>query len=219
MRVVHSHILWSIILLIFTALSSIESFAQENTKISGTIIDAQTKEPLPFVNVFFEGKNIGTITDGKGRYSLATQWASNKLGASFIGYVTQVKIITVGKNQVVNFELEPVSLNLNEFTVEAKEGRYRNKNNPAVELIRKVIKNKNLNRKEQLDYYQYKKYEKLEFDLNNITEKFKKKKVFKDYQFIFTYVDTSEINGKPYLPIYLKETISVVEYRKKVISK
>jgi len=213
------HILWLNILLILTVLFRLESAAQENTKINGTVIDAQTKEPLPFVNVFFEGKNIGTITDDKGKYSIKTQWASNKLGASFIGYATQVKTITIGENQVINFELEPVSINLNEFIVEAKKGRYRNKNNPAVELIRKVIKNKNLNRKEQLDYYQYKKYEKLEFDLNNITEKFRNKKVFKDYQFIFNYVDTAEINGKPYLPIYLKETTSEVYYRKKVKSK
>ena len=64
-------------------------------------------------------------------------------------------------------------------------------------MIKKVVKNKILNRKEYLDFYQYDKYEKIEFDINNITEKFRKKKVFSKFQFVFNYVDTAEINGKP----------------------
>ena len=189
--------------------------AQKMTKVRGTVIDAKTKEPLPFVNIIFVGKNIGTITDYNGKYSIETQWASNKLKASFIGYESQYKNIIKEKNQVVNFQLEPNAITLDEAVVISKKKRYRNKNNPAVELIKKVVKNKNLNRKEHLDYYQYNKYEKIEFDLNNITEKFRKRKVFKNFQFIFNYVDTAEINGKPFLPIFLKETTSKVYYRKK----
>ncbi len=189
--------------------------AQKMTKVRGTVIDAKTKEPLPFVNIIFVGKNIGTITDYNGKYSIETQWASNKLKASFIGYKSQYKNIIKEKNQVVNFQLEPNAITLDEAVVISKKKRYRNKNNPAVELIKKVVKNKNLNRKEHLDYYQYNKYEKIEFDLNNITEKFRKRKVFKNFQFIFNYVDTAEINGKPFLPIFLKETTSKVYYRKK----
>ena len=188
--------------------------AQELTVIKGKVIDAYTKEPLPFVNIVIEGKNIGTTTNYNGQYSITTQWASGKITASFLGYEKQSKPIKTGERQIINFELVPDSLKLDEVVIVSKRKRYRNKNNPAVELIKKVIKNKNKNRLENLDYYEYTKYEKIEFDINNITEKFKQKKIFKKIQFIFNYVDTSEMNGKPYLPFFLKESISEVYYRK-----
>lgn len=203
------NLMFLMLLLIITS-----AHAQKITQVRGKVIDARTKEPLPFVNIVFEGKNIGTTTDFNGRYSLSTQWASSKLMASFIGYEKQTKTIITEKHNVINYELEPNSITLNEVEVVSKKKRYRNKSNPAVELIRRVISNKNLNRKEVLDYFKYDKYEKIEFDLNNITEKFRSKKAFKKIQFIFNYVDTAEINGKPYLPVFLKETLSEVYYRK-----
>ncbi len=195
--------------------NSSDLYGQKLTRIRGTVIDANTKQALPFVNIVFVGKNTGTITDFNGKYSIETQWPSSKMKVSFIGYKTQFKNIIKGKNQVINISLETNTIMLEEATVTSKKKRYKNKNNLAVELIRKVVKNKKLNRKEHLDYYNYAKYEKIEFDINNITEKFRKKKIFKDFQFIFNYVDTSEINGKPYLPIFLKETSSSVYYQKK----
>ena len=208
------YILINIVVLIFS-INPKPAVAQKMTRVRGTVIDAKTKEPLPFVNIVFEGKNIGTTTDYNGKYSIDTQWPSNRLIASYVGYKKQYKNIIKGKNQVVNFQLETNTIILDEAVIIAKKKRYRNKNNPAVELIKKVVKNKNLNRKDHLDYYQYDKYEKIEFDLNNITEKFRKKKVFNKFQYIFNYVDTAHINGKPYLPVFLKETKSEVFYRKK----
>ncbi|MCF6241589.1 MAG: carboxypeptidase-like regulatory domain-containing protein, partial [Bacteroidales bacterium] len=153
-------------------LSVINIQAQKLTKIKGQVIDKSNGEPLPFVNVFFEGKNIGTVTDYDGNYELVTQWASGKLTASFIGYNTQTKVIQIGKSQVVNFELVSENVSLGEIVVTSKKKRYRNKNNPAVDLIKKVIAHKDKNRLESLDYYNYDKHEKIECDLNNITKKF-----------------------------------------------
>jgi len=213
MRKLFITLLFSCLAVFFTDSSSLR--AQKITRVRGTVIDAKTKEPLPFVNIVFVGKNIGTITDYNGKYSLETQWASGKMEASFLGYKKQAKNVVKEKNQVINFRLETNAVILDEAIVISKRKRYRNKNNPAVELIRKVVKNKNLNRKEHLDFYQYDKYEKIEFDLNNITEKFRKRKALKDFQFVFDYVDTAKINGKPYLPVFLKETTSDVYFRKK----
>ena len=204
-------------LLIFVQLmllSVLPVSAQQLTQVKGHVIDAATKEPLPFVNIVFEGKNIGTTTDYNGQFNITTQWASNRITASFLGYRKQTKFVEIGKRQVINFELNPDSLNLEEVEIVSKRKRYRNKNNPAVDLIKRVINNKDSNRLEKLAYYKYDKYEKVEFDINNITEKFRKKKLFKKIQFIFSYVDTSELNGKPYLPFFLKETLSEVYYRK-----
>lgn len=188
--------------------------AQKMTRISGRVIDKQTKEPLPFVNIVFADKNIGTITDYNGKFEIQTQWASKQLVASFMGYKDQIKTVVLNASQKLNFQLESKNIKLGEVVVATKKKRYRNKNNPAVDLIREVIRHKGFNRKESLDFYEYDKYEKVEFDLNNITEEFQNRKVFNQFQFIFTYVDTSDINGKPFLPVFLKETRSKVYYRK-----
>ncbi|MCF6364859.1 MAG: DUF5686 and carboxypeptidase regulatory-like domain-containing protein [Bacteroidales bacterium] len=189
-------------------------YSQKMTHIKGKVIDAKTKEPIPFANVIFVGKNIGTITDYKGEYSLETQWPSNKIQALYMGYYSKYSDIIPEKNQIVNFELDPENYILDEVVVSSKRKRYRNKDNPAVTLIRKVIEHKNVNRKESLDFYEYDQYEKIEFDINNITEGFRNKRVFKNFQFVFDYVDTSSINGKPYLPIFLQENLSKVYYQK-----
>ncbi len=190
--------------------------AQSVTKVKGVVLDAQTKEPLPFVNVAFKGANIGTTTDFDGKYELHTQWAKPTLGASFVGYNSSFKKVEIGKSQTINFLLKNDAIEMETFVVKADKKRYKNKGNPAVALIKKVIEHKNDNRKESLDFYEYDKYEKIELDLNNITDEFLNKKwLKKKFQVVIDYVDTSEVNGKPYLPVFLMETSSKMYYRKK----
>ena len=158
--------------------------AQRLTKIKGTVLDAKTKEPLPFVNVTFKGKNIGTTTDFDGKFYLETQWATTKLLASFVGYKTAVKSVSTGKSQTINFLLKNDAIEMKTFEVKADKKRYKNKDNPAVILIKNVIDHKDDNRKEALDFYEYNKYEKIELDLNNITEEFLEKGWLKKFEVI-----------------------------------
>ncbi len=190
------------------------SWGQQNTIVKGRVIDAETKEGLPFVNVAFLGTNIGGTTDYDGYYDMETLWASDSLQISYIGYESQTIKIKIGKKNEINFELLPEALNLEAVTVKAKKGRYRKKDNPAVALIRNVIKNKKNGRVENEPYYTTNKYEKVEMDINNISEEFMKRKAFKKFEFISDYVDTSEINGKPFLPIFMQELSSKIYYQK-----
>jgi len=188
---------------------------QRTTKVKGKVIDKETKEPLPFVNVFFVGATIGTTTDFDGNFSMSTQWATDELGASFVGYTTQQIKVEIGKNNSkLLIELESATATLGEITVKAEKKRYRRKNNPAVSLIKKVMDNKDANRIRGQDYFEYDKYEKVELDINNLTDKFKNRKVFNKFEFIWDHVDTSDINGKPYLPVYIQETSSKLYFRK-----
>ena len=205
------HILLAVLLLFFSSWAN----AQARTKVSGIITDAKTNEPLPFVNLIFVGKSIGTITDYNGKYEIISQWASDSIKVSFVGYEPQTKFVKNGETQKLNFQLKSTSHDLETFEIVAKKTKYRNKNNISVELIKKVIANKKKNRLENLDYYTFDKYQKIELDLNNITEEFKSKKIFNKFQFIFDYEQVSKINDKPYLPIYLNENLSKIYYRKK----
>ena len=184
------------------------------TRIRGVVIDKDTKEPLPFVNLAFQGTSVGTTTDFDGKYEIETQWGSEVLEVSYLGYITATADVILEKRQVIDFALESESLNLDEVVVKAKKNRYRKKNNPSVELMRKVIANKKKNSIDNNDFYEIDKYEKVELDINNITDKFRKRKAFKKFQFVFDYVDTSAINGKPFLPIFLQEISSKIYYSK-----
>ncbi|MFY0654153.1 MAG: carboxypeptidase-like regulatory domain-containing protein [Cyclobacteriaceae bacterium] len=188
--------------------------AQNNTRIWGTVEDSETGEPLPFVNISFDGTTLGTVSSSEGKFYLDMEGATPNLKASFIGYETQIITIKVGQSQKVAFKLKEASVQLENVTVKGKKLKYRNKGNPAVALMKKVIEHRDENRTENLDFVEYDKYEKVEFDFNNITEKFKNKRIMKPFQMVFDYVDTSEVNGKTYLPIFIRETSSKVYYRK-----
>ena len=206
----------NITLSLLLTLISVFVVAQDITIVKGNVSDEVTGEPLPFVNITFVGANIGTTTDFDGNYFIETQWAKPKLLASFIGYKTDTVRVSAGKTQIINFKLNPAGITMEAVDIVAKKEKYRNKDNPAVDLIKEVIDHKDQNRKEAMDFYEYKKYEKIEIDLNNITEDFLEKGwLKKHFQIVIDNIDTSEVNGKPFLPIYLRETASKVYYRKK----
>jgi hypothetical protein len=112
-----------------------------------------------------------------------------------------VLAIEPGKSQIINIALVPDNQLLAEVVIKSgKKTRYRNKDNPAVELIRKVIAHKRFNKLENYDFAEYQQYEKMMFALSDLSEHFKNKKIFKNYQFLFRKQDSSEIGGQNLLP-------------------
>jgi len=178
------------------------------TKVRGKIIEKGTNEPLPFVNINFKGTTIGCITDFDGNYSLEARVKVDTLIISYIGYKTIKQKVRYSSYQELNFTLETESTVLDEVTITPGE-------NPAYRIIRNIIKHKEDNNPERLDAYQYEVYNKMQIDVNNIDEKFKSQRVFKHFQFVFDYVDTSSISGKEYLPMFISENISDYYYTKK----
>jgi hypothetical protein len=205
-----NHILVSLLFLMLCG----KTLFSQNTIISGTVTDAKTSEPLSFATVFFDESSIGTTTDARGYYKIQSDKNYTKLKVLSLGYKPMSKEVVLGKEQSINFKLQPEAKQLDEVTVKGQKSKYRNKDNPAVELIRKVIDHKSENRKEGFDYYEYEKYEKVQFALSNVTDKFKNRKAFKKFQFVFENLDTTKLEGKPVLPVYLKESLSNVWYRK-----
>jgi hypothetical protein len=185
------------------------------TTVTGKIIDNKTKEPIPFVNILVSGTTQGIQTDIGGNFSLIIQAGiAPKIQISSIGYKAENRVLKTGISQTITVKMVGQSQNLSEVTVRAKKEKYRNKDNPAVALIRKVIAHRDDNRKEGLAFYQYEKYEKIQLNLSNIDEAYKNKKIFKNFQFIFHNLDTSNVTGTVSLPLYLKETIADVYFRK-----
>lgn len=183
------------------------AFAQK-TIITGTVRDAVTKETLPYVSIFFNDTRIGTQTDIDGNFKISTNEDYNQLKFNYVGYEVLVKNIVVGQTQKVDVLLKSNAQSLNEVTIIAGKKRYSNKNNPAVELIRQVIEHKDENQPKAYETVQYKEYEKMLFSMSNISEKFKNKRMFRNYQFLFQEQDSTQIGGKNLLPIYIQEKLA-----------
>ena len=205
----------SIASLVILLLASITISGQGVTKVSGKVYDDETGEALAFVNVIFKGTSVGTATDLDGYFEIESRFVSDSLCANFLGFEEEcVFIRKESKERNLELRLRKKELQLKNVTVIAKRGRYSKKNNPAVDLMREVIKNKKENRLEGNDFYSFDQHEKIQIDLNNITEQFKERKVFNSFEILWDYLDTSKVNGKVFLPVFLREVKSKVHYRK-----
>jgi hypothetical protein len=186
-------------------LISILAFSQK-TKVSGAVKDSVTNEALPFVNVFFKGTKVGVTTDIEGKFTIETFYATDSIVISFIGY--NKLIIPVKKDQSQHLEifLNESITSLQEITIISSDI------NPAHAIIKNVLRNKKINNREKLDAYQYEVYNKIQFDINNLTEDFKSTKAFKKFDFIFDNVDTT--GAKEFLPLFVTESLSDYYFRK-----
>lgn len=206
-----NHLLLSLLLLLFSTIG----FSQKLTSVKGKVIDKDTKEPVPFATVGFKGTTVGTTTDLDGAYELDAKIASSQIEVSSLGYEKKLLSVVMGEKQVIDVELESNSIILGTAVVSADKGKYKRRNNPAVDLMRNVIANKEKNRLEAEDFYEVDKYEKVQFDLNNFDpDALRKRKAFKNYQFILDHVDTSAVNGKTFLPFFIQEMSSKIFYRR-----
>lgn len=214
MRKKFSYFLRKVVVIIIV-LTNITLAKSQEILVQGVTTDARTHEPMPGVVVSFEGSNIGISSNNEGRYKLTTDGNYSRIKFSFIGYKTVFKDIVPCNVQTIDVALNEDRRMLNDVIIKSgKRKRYTNKNNPAVELIRQVIAHKQQNRLENFDFAEYQQYERMVFSLSDLSEKFKGKQIFKNYQFLFAEQDSTAIGGKILLPIYMEEKLSDNYYRK-----
>ena len=180
------------------------TFAQ--TKVSGMVIDNDNK-PVPYANVVFKGTSEGVVTNEDGRFYIESQQAHKIIVVSFAGFETKEVVLP----KAVNYDFK-IKISDGEKLQEVVifSGKTSKKNNPALDILRKIWERKRKNGLRQFNQYQMEKYEKVEFDMNTIDSAFMKSKVFKGMEFIFKQVDTSKVTGKTYLPIFINEALSNV---------
>lgn len=181
------------------------SFAQK-TGVNGRIVDAVTNTPIPFAKVHFKNSKIGTMTDTNGYYELNSYYATDSIMVQSFGYKTKTIAVVRDESQVINFRLEKETQELGAVTIHAPDEP------PSTTLLKKVIRNKPVNNKEKLTAYQYESYNKIQFDLNNIKDKFKNSKLVQNLDVLMDYLDT--MNGSTYLPLIMTENLSDFYYRR-----
>lgn len=191
---------------LFAFIFLVSTLAFSQTKVSGIVLD-DAKQPVAYATVAFKNSPEGVIADENGKFYLESKKTYTTLAVSFVGYKDKEVTLT-GEH---NYDLKIVLENSNEIAeVKIYGGKTSKKNNPAIDILRKIWERKKKNGLRQFNHYQYDKYEKIEFDINSIDSSFMKRKIFNKVEFIFKHVDTSAITGKNFLPIFINETMSKV---------
>lgn len=181
--------------------------------VSGIVVDAKSGSPLPFVNVYYEGKGVGAATDENGNFSVPYRKGWNILTISSVGF-KKMEIPISGPIENLKVRLEVNSQTIKGVSIKGKRKKYDRKNNPAVELMRKVIAAKKHSDLRRHDYFSYQKYEKRTFALNEFTEKVFDDEHFKKLPFLKERVETCPETGKLILPISVDETFSKRIFKK-----
>ncbi len=187
---------------------------QKATVVEGVVRDSITHKPIPYASVFLEGSDRGTTTRENGTFEVTVQGDFRDVKISVIGYREKVFYVRKGRENRITIDLVPSDYLLNEIVVRPKKEKYSKRNNPAVDFVEKLIERRQEGNPKSRDYYSNEEYEKMTFALNEFSDAQRNKWLFKKFQFIFDYVDTSEVSGKPILTVSIKEKIAENYYRR-----
>ena len=182
-------------------------------QITGVVVDAENGDTIFYPSVSYKGHHIAVSGDAHGRYSIEQHvgWA---LTFSAVGYQSKTIAIKANTPTVLNVKLKPSTKTLSEVVVKQKRGRYSRKNNPAVELMKRVIEAKRKSDLSNHDYYQYNKYQKITLAINDITQADIDSGFFANKSWLIEQIETSPYNKKLILPVSVDETVTQHLYRK-----
>jgi hypothetical protein len=202
------------IYVLIAAFSCSDSYSQvsDSTVIKGYVFDAKTGAPLQGVAALLEGTTVGAVTDKDGKYKIVTNVPAKKINYSFIGYKTESRNLNKGISQTINVVLVLSAISIKTVTVRPEKKGYSNKNNPAVELIEKVIGKKDMNNPKRFKYLKYEEYEKIQYAASNISEKYKDPSG--KLRSIFNNIDTTKRLDDNILPVFIKESRSDHYFRR-----
>ena len=197
------------ILFSFLIFLSISLHAQT---IVGHVVDEATGKNIAYASVLYKGHRIAAVSDANGRFTIAYHkgW---KLSVSAIGYKSRTYTVEEDMQKLF-VSLRPDTRSLKEVTVRSKRSKYSRKNNPAVELMKKVIAHKKATDLSNRDYYQYTKYQKLTLALNDMKKETLDNPKISKYKWITDQVETCEQTGKLILPASVDETVTQKIYRR-----
>ena len=180
--------------------------------IKGRVVDEATGEGIGFASVQYKGLNLVTITDPQGNFTIRLL-KGKRLTISVLGYKSRVVDVS-SESEKLFISLRQDAKALKEVTVKKKRTRYSRKNNPAVDLMKRVIANKKQTNLNLRDYYQYQKYQKLTLALNDVSSEMLANPKLSKFPWLLNQVETNDLTGKLILPLSVDETVTQKVYRR-----
>ncbi len=145
-----------VILLPLLLIFSLLALGQSNYAVSGKVIDADTREPLAFVNIIINQGRTGGSTDIDGKFSFVSSEKIKTLTMTYVGYQTLIIPIHEDLTKGLLIKLKKKQIELAEVVIYPTE-------NPAHRIINLVIKNRDRNNPEKMKSFSYTSYEKTIF--------------------------------------------------------
>ncbi len=175
------------------------------TQITGLVRDSVSRDAVPYASVAMVGTSEGTMANDKGGFTINTRANFSKLRITAMGYKSKEVNIRQGQGSVVLIDLVPESVTLDELVVHKGKEKYSKKNNPAVEMIKKLRERRDDNDPRRFPHYGYTQYERMMLGFGNLNDIISKPE---EQAWIDEYADTSLLTGKRILPISIKETVA-----------
>lgn len=176
---------------------------------SAYLLDAEDGSPLEGTPVYMKETENGEVADSTGFVKILFEGDTQTIIIDAMAYYTIDTVIhDIGDAEPIKIYLKPLASDVEGAVVYAKRKRYRNKNNPAVALIRKVIDKKADNRMLNNSDEQYEVYDKMVLYVSNMPKIVSKNPLFKKFRFLFENEDTSLVARRRLLPMFVTETIS-----------
>ena len=199
-------------LTLFILLLLIEPAGVVAQKITGQVLDATTGESIPNAYVVYKDQNKGVQADIDGRFTIDryTGWT---LTVSCFGYKSEVIRVNRQTPNRLIVKLKEGASTMSEVEVVAKKKRYTRKNNPAVELMRRVIDARKRTQLENHDFYQYTRYQKLSVAVNDFNPAELDSTSRRKFD-MRAHTEISPYNHKRIMPLLVDETVSQHVYRK-----
>ena len=204
----HNKLFRIYILLLFLWLS-----AGARAQITGVVTDALTGDTIAYPSASYKGHHMAVSGDAQGRFSIEHHegWV---LTISAVGYQSKEFTMKANSPLTMAVKLKPDTRTLKEVVVRTKRNRYSRKDNPAVELMKRVIAAKKKTDLSNHDFYQYNKYQKITLAVNDIQKADIDSGFFAKKQWLTDQMEMSPYNHKLILPISVDETVTQHIYRK-----
>ncbi len=175
------------------------------TQITGLVRDSLTRDGVAYASISLMGTSEGTLANDKGGFTINTRASFSKLRVTAMGYASKEVTVKTGQGSVVLIDLVPSGVELDEVVVRKGKEKYSKKNNPAVDMIKKLRAKRDDNDPRRFPHYGYTQYERMMVGFGNLDDIVKRPE---DQQWIDQYADTSLLTGKRVLPFSIKETVA-----------
>ena len=184
-------------------LLSLFAFAAK-AQITGVVLDADTGDSIAYSSISYRGHHLAVVSDYAGKFSISKHigWT---LTISAVGYKHKTYIISEKTPNRLVIKLKPDSKVLEDVVVKSKKNKYSRKENPAVELMRRVIAARKQTKLENKDFYQYRNYEKMTIALNDISKHSLDSGVYARKEYLKNQVEINPTTGKAVLPVMTTE--------------
>lgn len=183
------------------------AWAQKTTTVRGVVLDSLSLTPLSNASILLIGSDTGTKSNNSGSFYITTQRDFSHVQVSLLGYRSAQKRVRIGRNNRIEVLLSPEAVPLDEVLVRPGKEKYSKKNNPAVDLARRLIAMRQARDTIEPPYFSQQKYEKTTFAFDNFNETMRHNPLFHNQPFLLAQVDTSDVTHKPILNLSLQERI------------